>query len=67
MNRTRSKRTERNTHSKTKAGGRTEQSKSGPYHAPKRSKAEGVPPTENLKKSPDEAYGDTEISGRARQ
>ncbi len=66
MNRTRNKRIERNTNSKPKRGVRTE-SKPHSRQAPKHSKVEGVPPTDNLKKAPDEAYGDTEIPGHARQ
>jgi hypothetical protein len=31
------------------------------------SKVPGIPPTDNLKKHPDEAYGDTEIPQRGKQ
>jgi hypothetical protein len=33
---------------------------------PAASKAPGIPPTDNLKKHPDEAYGDTEIPQRGK-
>jgi len=32
-----------------------------------RAKVDGIPPTDNLKKLPDETYGDTEIPDHARR
>jgi hypothetical protein len=37
-----------------------------PERTPKSNDVEGLPPNENLRKDPDEVYGDTEIPHRGR-
>jgi hypothetical protein len=51
---------------KTQPGFEQEKRQSSGAQVPSTSKVPGVPPTDNLKKHPDEAYGDTEIPQRGK-